>query len=392
MGKISEALSRYTEESRNRPKEQEPPPIAPEAALEPSDFAALAGYDPLSKHILRLDPQDDAKNAASLEKLKQSGTIDRLMQHGLLFPGGKLTPKGITEAERLKSLYREGLRQRGETPPSAASRPPAEGTQKPQTVKSSPLEAPPAGSDVSLAEFRQGTPARPAFDPEAIDRTLVTLLKPQSEEAEQFKILRTNILYPVSGVPPRTILVTSAAPGDGKSFVAANLAASIAMNINRYVLLIDADLRKPDQHRRFGYGETPGLADYLERGIPLPRFLLKTAVEKLTLLPAGRPPDNPSELISSERMAGLLDEVANRYKDRLIVVDAPPLAVAAESGVLARQVEGVLVVIRHGKTRREEMQNLLSRVQGEKLLGCFMNGIERKAARYYGYYSYGRKR
>ncbi|MEJ5358047.1 MAG: polysaccharide biosynthesis tyrosine autokinase [Desulfobacterales bacterium] len=391
MGKISEALSRFTEESRNRPKEQEPPPFPPEA-LQPSDITALAAYDPVSKHILRLDPQDDAKNAASLEKLKESGTIERLIQNGLLYPGGKLTARGIAEAERVKGLHRERIRQRQEPPPAAGPRGAADGAERPEAVKPSPAPPPGAGPEVSLAEFKRGAPAKPAFDPGAMDRTLVTLLAPRSEEAEQFKILRTNILYPVSGLPPRTILVTSAAPGEGKSFVAANLAVSIAMNINRYVLLIDADLRKPDLHRRFGYGETPGLGDYLEQGTPLPRFLLKTSVEKLTLLPAGRPPDNPSELISSERMAGLLEEVANRYKDRLIVVDAPPIAVASESGVLARQVEGILVVIRHGKTRREEMQNLLSRVQPEKLLGCFINGIERKAARYYGYYSYGRKR
>ncbi len=390
MGKISEALSRFSEESRSQRKEEDPSAQRPEA-LTPADQAALAGYDPLSKHILRLDPQDEAKNAASLERLRQSGTIDRLIQNGLLYPGGKLTPSGIAEAERLKSAYRERARQRAESPSPAGARPEAEAARKPEIARPSPGEAPP-GREVSLAEFKLGAPAEPAFDPEAIDRTLVTLLNPQSEEAEQFKILRTNILYPVSGAPPRTILVTSAAPGEGKSFVAANLAVSIAMNINRYVLLIDADLRKPDLHRRFGYGETPGLADYLERGTPLPRFLLKTAVGKLTLLPAGRPPANPAELISSERMAGLLEEVASRYKDRLIVVDAPPLAVAAESGVLARQVDGILVVVRHGKTRREEMQNLLSRVQQEKLLGCFINGIERKAARYYGYYSYGRKR
>ncbi len=393
MGKISEALSRFTEENRNRPKGEKLNPLEPPLEpLKPADIATLAGYDPRSKHLLRPDPQDEAKLGQTLERLKRSGTIERLIQNGLIYPGGKLTAKGIVEAERAKSLYRERIRQRAqETPPTTAATEagPPHGTEI--TRPSSTADAP-SRPEVSLSEFRKAAAEKPGFDPQTIDRTLVTLLQPHSQEAEQFKILRTNILYPVSGAPPRTILVTSAAPGEGKSFVAANLAVSIAMNINRYVLLIDADLRKPDLHRRFGYGETPGLGEYLEKGDPLPRYLLKTSVEKLTLLPAGRPPANPSELISSERMAGLLEEVAKRYKDRLIVVDAPPVAAASESGVLAQQVEGVLVVIRHGKTRREEVRNLLSRIHEEKLLGCFMNGIERKSSRYYGYYSYARKR
>jgi exopolysaccharide/PEP-CTERM locus tyrosine autokinase len=200
-------------------------------------------------------------------------------------------------------------------------------------------------------------------------------------------------LYPVSGQPPRSILITSAGPGEGKSFVAANLAVSIAMNINRYVLLIDADMRRPDLHRRFGLGEVPGLSGYLLDGTPLPSLLQKTQIDKLTLLPAGSAPANPSELISSERMAHLLSEVSSRYSDRLIVVDAPPLTIAAETGVLARQVEAILVVVRQGKTKREEVINLLSRVEDEKILGCFVNGVDRCMSRNYGYYDYdGSKR
>jgi capsular exopolysaccharide synthesis family protein len=135
-------------------------------------------------------------------------------------------------------------------------------------------------------------------------------------------------------------------------------------------------------------GEVPGLSDYLLKGTALPSLLQKTQVDKLTLLPAGRSPANPSELISSERMTHLLSEVSSRYSDRLIVVDAPPMSMAAESGVLARQVEGILVVVRHGRTKREEVINLLSRVEEEKLLGCFLNGVDRSTSRYYGYYDY----
>lgn len=382
MGKISEALGRFEEESRKLQAEGG----AAAVELTPADVEALAGYDRRSKHLLRLDSQNETENAQKLERLRREGTIERLLANGLIHPGGKLTHRGLEEAERLKSHSRSDTRKGNG---KAIGKPAL-----PEISLETESPAKPAAADVSPPKATMSAGAaepRAVYHPAAIDRTLVTYHQPRSNEAEQFKILRTNLLYPVSGSPPRTILVTSAAPGDGKSFAASNLAVSIAMNINRHVLLIDADLRKPDLHRRFGFGEVPGLGDYLARGVPLPRLLQKTAVEKLTLLPAGTPPENPSELVSSERMAGLLAEVAGRYQDRLIVVDAPPLAIAAESGVLARQVDGILVVIRHRRTRREELKNLLSRVQEEKLLGCFINGIEKRSMRYYGYYPYDYK-
>jgi exopolysaccharide/PEP-CTERM locus tyrosine autokinase len=218
-----------------------------------------------------------------------------------------------------------------------------------------------------------------------VDRSLITLLQPNSHEAEQFKILRTNILYPVAGQPPRSILVTSAAIGEGKTFTATNLAISVALNINKHVLLIDADLRRPQVHRRFGLEAAAGLSEYLSEIRPLSSLLVKTPVPKLTLLTGGRPPENPSELISSERMADLLLEVTRRYPDRLVVIDAPPPALAAETGVLARQADGILVVVRYCSTRDEALTDLIARVGEQKIIGTVMNYIETPKTRYYGY-------
>ncbi len=165
-----------------------------------------------------------------------------------------------------------------------------------------------------------------------ISKTLVTIFKPHTSDAEQFKILRTRILNRQSAKAIRTILVTSALPGEGKSFVAANLAVSIAQSIKEQVLLIDCDLRQPCLHTLFGFGHEPGLSEYLADGLPLTDLLLKTAVAKLTLLPSGKPAANPSELLSSERMFGLIKEVRQRYSDRYIVIDAPPINLTAEGG------------------------------------------------------------
>ena len=265
-------------------------------------------------------------------------------------------------------------------------------------VKPSPAAPAPAATPVAIppvafrSAFADG-PAAPC-NTAAIDRTLVVLLDPDSFEAEQFKILRTNILYPLAGKPPRSILLTSAAPEDGKTFAAANVAISIALNINRYVLLIDADLRRPQLNARFGFGAVPGLSNYLAEGTPLSSLLLRTRVDKLTLLPSGPPPANPSELLSSERMASLITEVTNRYPDRLIVIDAPPPSFAAETGVLAQQVDGIIVVVRYRSTRRREISELKARLGEQKIIGCVVNYIENPISRYYGYKygGYGRRK
>ena len=231
------------------------------------------------------------------------------------------------------------------------------------------------------------------FNEQAIDKSLVSLMDPQSYESEQFKILRTNLLYPVSGTPPQSILVTSSRPGEGKSFVSSNLAISTAMNVNRHVLLIDCDLRKPDIHHRFGFDPVRGLSDYLSDDTDLASLLLKTTVDKLTILPGGTTPPNPSELMSSEKMTELLEEVKYRYHDRLIVIDTPPPSMAAETAFLARQVDGIVVVSQHGQTPRADLEDLIDRMGSEKIIGTVLNFMETRS-RYYGYkrYSqYGRR-
>ena len=221
-------------------------------------------------------------------------------------------------------------------------------------------------------------------------KNLVSFLDPQSYEAEQFKMLRNIILFPVAGSTPQSILITSALPGDGKSFVSANLAVSIAMNINKHVLLIDCDLRKPDLHGMFGCGPGPGLSDYLAERRSLDSLLLKSSVEKLTLLPGGPIPANPSELASSERMSAMLAEVKDRYQDRLIVVDSPPPGLAAETSFLARQVDGILLVVKYGKTPKEDIEDLRETVGSDKILGVVINYLDMPMSRRYGYGKYGK--
>jgi exopolysaccharide/PEP-CTERM locus tyrosine autokinase len=213
---------------------------------------------------------------------------------------------------------------------------------------------------------------------------------PQSIEYEMFKILRGNILFPAEGEPPRSILITSALPSEGKSFVAANLAVSIAQNINEHVLLMDCDIRRPCIHTIFGYSEAPGLTEFLNQRASLTDVLLKTSVKKLTLLPAGNPPKNPAELLSSKEMTSLMDEVKQRYPDRHIIIDSPPPQLTAETNAIARRVDGVILVVKYGRTPRDMVAEMIESIGREKVLGVVMNWFDLRASSYYGYGKYSK--
>lgn len=223
-----------------------------------------------------------------------------------------------------------------------------------------------------------------------IDKHLVALLKPRAFEAEQFKMLRTNLMFPVSGKSPRSIIVTSAAPSEGKSFVAANLAVTIAQNIQEHVLLIDSDIRKPCIHKRFGYSDVPGLSEHLSEGTPISSLLLKTEINKLSILPAGKPPHNPSELLTSQKMLRLLGEVRDRYHDRYVIIDTPPPKLTAETSAMSRKVDGVLLVVEYGGTPREMVSDLVELIGKEKILGIIFNKHHMALQGYYGFGKYGK--
>jgi len=245
-------------------------------------------------------------------------------------------------------------------------------------------------SDADLKRSAVKSPDRPVQNTAGIlDPALITYHDPASVEAEIFKILRTNILFPKTGEPPRSIMVTSAIPGDGKSFVASNLAISIAQGVEEHVLLIDCDMRRSSIHRNFGFrDDVPGLSDYLSKGQSLQSILKKSVIEKLTLLPGGTTPSNPSELLSSNAMQKLLQEARDRYSDRYIIVDSPPPQLTAETAALAKYIDGIILVVRYGRTPKDLVQDLTIQLGKEKILGVVMNGYRVPATERYGYGRY----
>lgn len=218
-----------------------------------------------------------------------------------------------------------------------------------------------------------------------MDPTLITYHAPKSVEAELFKILKANILFPPEGQPPRKILITSPLPSDGKSFVTANLAISMALSVEEYVLLVDCDIRKPTMHRYFGFGQTAGLSEHLSEGTGLTKIMLKSPVPKLTILPAGRTPANPTELLTSKRMKDLMREVTARYDDRYIIIDSPPPAMAAETNALINIVDGVICVVKAGKTPMKAVSETIEQIGKDKLVGVVLNYSDQNAKKYYGY-------
>jgi non-specific protein-tyrosine kinase len=196
------------------------------------------------------------------------------------------------------------------------------------------------------------------------------LASPRSAAAEAYRTLRLNLQYASVDAPIRSLLVTSPSADDGRTTVAANLAIAAA-EAGRQVALVDCDLRMPALHDRFGLAQAPGLTDLLIDELDAPPFR-DTATPGLRVLPAGRTPPNPGELIASRRLASTLETL--RGLCDLLILDSPPVSAVGDAAVLATLVDGVLFVARSGRTKRDDARQArdqLGRV-GARLLGTVL--------------------
>jgi len=214
---------------------------------------------------------------------------------------------------------------------------------------------------------------------------------PRSPEAEMFRQLRTKVLLSLPGGDLKSLLITSPQPGDGKTSVASNLAVTMAAGGAR-VVVVDADLRSPSLHERFDQPNLTGLADLLNADKIqyeplLPHLLQDTHVPSLSLLPAGRPPLDPSILLASPRMATLLEFLANQFD--FVVLDSPPLLVSPDATLLGRLAQGTLLVLTPDKTsRRATLQatEILKSREDIHIIGVALNRISLKRRAYPYYY------
>ena len=195
---------------------------------------------------------------------------------------------------------------------------------------------------------------------------------PSPRAAEAIRQLRTNLRFAAVDDPPRTVAFTSSNPGEGKSAVIGNLALTIAA-AGTPVILIDADLRRPRQASQFGVDGRVGLSEVLNGDVELQDVLHPVGEDGLLLLPSGRRPPNPSEQLGSERMRQLLAALAETH---MVLVDAPPVLPVTDSTLLASAVDGTVLVVRHGKTRKEHLQVARDMLAGvnARVLGVVLNG------------------
>jgi exopolysaccharide/PEP-CTERM locus tyrosine autokinase len=229
-----------------------------------------------------------------------------------------------------------------------------------------------------------------------LDDKMVSFFAPSSMVTEQFRRLRTYIIKPGMGNTPKIIMVASAVSGEGKSLVAVNLASIIAVELHSHALLVDCDLRNPSLTRWFGLQEKKGLSDYLIGGAEIQDLLIKTSIDKLSILSGGTIQDNPVELIGSKKMKNLVQDLKSRYDDRYIIIDSSPILATTEPSVLNEMVDGIILVIKSGDTPRETIQQAVKLLNKNKILGVVLNDMQFKTKalfqRYFGakhqYYDY----
>lgn len=221
----------------------------------------------------------------------------------------------------------------------------------------------------------------------------IALEKVRSPLADEFRAIKRPLLANVRGEsasPVRRancIMITSSLPGEGKTFTAINLALSLAMEVDSRVLLIDADVIRPAVLTRLGLPDgEKGLLDKLnEPQLQLSELLLRTNVDKLSLLPAGRPDAHATELLASDAMRDMVDELASRYSDRIVVFDSPPLLAAPETSVLASLVGQIVVVVEAQKTLRRSVVEAMSMIENCPVVMTMLNKVTGPTRYSYGY-------
>ena len=220
------------------------------------------------------------------------------------------------------------------------------------------------------------------------ERNISSLSQPKSQFAEAFRSLRTALLLSTAGHPPKFILFTSATPSEGKTTAASNLACILAQGDAR-VLLIDADLRRPNVHHRFGLNGRIGLTTLLTGATTLENTVQRVPeVPNLDVLVSGPVPPFPTEMLSSDAMAKLLDHCGEVYT--YVIIDSPPILSVTDGVILARESDAVVLVVRHGKSSKHVVRrarDLLLR-SGAPITGIVLNAVDMSSPEYYGYYGY----
>jgi len=291
-----------------------------------------------------------------------------------------------------KAASRLGQAERVEEPPSAERLPQSTNDLNPKADNRSEESGAgvsptlsPAGrvskqGKINLAKLRQSGMVTPDGE--------------RTQVAEEFRMIKRSLIrnaFNQTGVKVENgnlIMVTSSLAGEGKSFCATNLAMSIAMEMDHTVLLVDADVARPALTNYLGLETGPGLLDVLlDDKLDLADVLIKTNVEKLTILQAGTRHKHSTELLASQAMSDLLKEIAHRYPDRIVIFDSPPLLLTSEASVLAAQMGQIVLVVEAETTTQRVVKEALRHVESCDVVNLIFNKAKESASGdYYGYY------
>lgn len=296
---------------------------------------------------------------------------------GLAQPGQATPDRAVPE--RADSIIEDAINKEARKPEErVAAQPPRAAEAQPRpSEQSSRLE------NINLVKLRQ--------------TGMITPDGERSQLAEQFRLIKRPLIMNAFNQGAalikngNLIMVTSTFPGEGKSFCSINLAMSIAMEMDHRVLLVDADVAKPSIPKFFGFRADKGLMDVLlDDHVQLSDVLIRTNVEKLSILPAGRGHRYATELLASDAMNRLLRDMAQRYPDRIIIFDSPPLLATTEARVLATNMGQIVMVVEAQRTSQEALKEALRQIESCDVIGLLLNkGSTFTGGDYYGYGQYG---
>ena len=320
---------------------------------------------------------NDGKRGGGIRRSLVERAADRLARHGGDAPDAEPAPMPPAPAPTAAPSPTAGMAAAGvmEVPPRPA----------------------PVPDDLS---GRRYTRNRVKLDMDALRAAgLVTSHSERTQIAEEFRLIKRPLLLNAFAEPPdniengNLIMVTSSRPGEGKTFCAVSLAMSIALERDLTVLLIDADVAKPDVLNVLGVEAEKGLVDLIaDDDLDLSDVLIRTDLENLTLLPAGRQHHLATELLASDKMEKFVTDIARRYPDRIIIFDSPPVLMSSVAGVLALHVGQTLFVVEAQRTVQQAIENSLGLIASCKNISLLLNKAQSSgnSERFGAYYDYSR--
>lgn len=221
------------------------------------------------------------------------------------------------------------------------------------------------------------------LNPSHLEKNRIIAFNKNESSTWVFDTLRTQVLQKMQENNWRTLAIVSATPASGKTFVAINLAISIASQPQKTVMLVDFDLRKPRVAKYLGIEGGLSLNDFLDNKAELSDVLVNPGLPRLVILPTMKPVDKPAETLSSARVNGLMDDLSDRYDSRVVIYDLPPILNADDTLIMLRKVDCVLFVVGNGLVKESEIEEAMHHIPKDKLLGVVLNKAEVSAESYY---------